>query len=772
MCDVTGAGLHKELATGNKFLLMHEADANLTKLGFYHFGQAGAVSNRSLMCEAFDGFSDSSKTTGMYDFSIEDSRLSLLGACTGGAFHLLLARYSVHKISDGCENRFLYHFVENNLIPYDLIRKSDRFLPSLQQIFVVIHLMGRIMYTFVDSLGNDEPQRFYVTKGKYYIAEGQRLFKDRQKSHLQSFYSKSAEIFPRLCVNMQRFLDAMLILFEMRRNEDLQFAQVVDEKFVGKAKSYIEKHLVLSKHANGDVVSFVSLETCLITEYLFDNYLFKNTLNLFNLEHSANQPSMPSTQFRTLLAEKPSIEKRILQLPYQFFLRSDLKQPTTNENGKRINAPLHHVDGNSLNTALDRLVNQKLLSMGHFISRPRAQQTHSYMKNPIPNDSLKKEEFHQYLQEYKINADEYHNLLTRSNVPNNCTLLPEAKNLLTTRIEHHADCVKYGLESTVTLINEVTFRGLIQSNLRNIPQTTNRSLFIETSAIMTTENESHENDEFFGIDDRGAALVDRNNKVMPRISEEEVVLNNNYDLNHVSRGTQEFSANDFDEVQANQTEVAELIEKHDKTSDVQPKVETTLSNNYPPIVKACVKAILQYPSIVLSSSDISLATRHHTAVARQTSLRLMIDKELLQEGDYFVRKLAKSVKITRGFAKKVPRLNDEQSRFEFIAVLNEFGITWDLFKSFFDLSKEGFYTTTQLLLNETAEAMLDSEDYRSYVNYDKRAVFRPIDNAVTEQDELEYGDNVTGIEPFETATQECRKRKKTQATSQSKRKNN
>jgi hypothetical protein len=47
-------------------------------------------------------------------------------------------------------------------------------------------------------------------------------------------------------------------------------------------------------------------------------------------------------------------------------------------------------------------------------------------------------------------------------------------------------------------------------------------------------------------------------------------------------------------------------------------------------------------------------------------------------------------------------------------------------------------------LSETAEVLLDSEDYRSYVHYDKRAVFRPIENTTTEQDELEYGENVTG----------------------------
>ncbi len=42
--DVTGAGLHKELATGDKFLLMHEADANLTKLGFYQYGKSDIFS--------------------------------------------------------------------------------------------------------------------------------------------------------------------------------------------------------------------------------------------------------------------------------------------------------------------------------------------------------------------------------------------------------------------------------------------------------------------------------------------------------------------------------------------------------------------------------------------------------------------------------------------------------------------------------------------------------------------------------------------------------
>ena len=117
--------------------------------------------------------------------------------------------------------------------------------------------------------------------------------------------------------------------------------------------------------------------------------------------------------------------------------------------------------------------------------------------------------------------------------------------------------------------------------------------------------------------------------------------------------------------------------------------ETTPSNVYPSDVKACVRAVLQYPSIILTSSDIALATRHYTAAARQRSIQSMINKGILEEDNYFVRKLSKSVKVTKGFAKKVPRVNDEQSRFDFITVLNEFGITWELFKSFFDLTRNG-----------------------------------------------------------------------------------
>lgn len=421
--------------------------SNTYVIYFSYTGQAVGVSTRSLLCEAFDGFTESSKTTGMYDFSIKDSRLSLLGATTGGSLHLLLAHYSVHKISDGCDNRFLYYFIENDLIPYDLIKKSDLLLPSLQQIFVIIHLIGRIIYTFIDSTGNDEAQRYYATKGRIYIEEGRKLFQQRKQPHLQSFYSKSAEIFPRLCVNMQRFLDSMYILLEMKKGGDLEFSQTVNESFVTKAKKYIKRDLCYTTNSNGDSIGYVTLETCQLTGNLYDNYLFKTTMALFNLESSSNPSSLASNHFRSLLSEKVSVEKRLLQLPFQFFLRSDLKQPIIDDNGKRRNAAFHHVNGDELNRIINKLVQQKLLLIGDFISRPRAQSTYSYMKRPIPEDENEREDFMQHLQHYNININEYKALLARSLLPNNCILLPDAINLLTSSSEHREDCIKYGLQS-------------------------------------------------------------------------------------------------------------------------------------------------------------------------------------------------------------------------------------------------------------------------------------------------------------------------------------
>ncbi|CAF1652929.1 unnamed protein product [Rotaria magnacalcarata] len=189
-------------------------------------------------------------------------------------------------------------------------------------------------------------------------------------------------------------------------------------------------------------------------------------------------------------------------------------------------------------------------------------------------------------------------------------------------------------------------------------------------------------------------------------------------------------------------------------------------------INSCVKVILQSPSIILSTTVIALATRRISSISRRQIIQVMIEKALLREDDFFVRQLAQKIKIVKGFAKLVPPVNDEAARYEFIKILHSFDIPWDAFKSFFDLEKNGFRTTTQLQLSQLAENLFDSDDYKSYVQYDKRAVFREKEKNETENGNLENGENITGIEPFESFIKSNPKRKKFNIIRRSKRKRN
>ena len=106
-------------------------------------------------------------------------------------------------------------------------------------------------------------------------------------------------------------------------------------------------------------------------------------------------------------------------------------------------------------------------------------------------------------------------------------------------------------------------------------------------------------------------------------------------------------------------------------------------------VNTFVRDILEYPSIILTPTDISLATRHISAITRKQVIKTMIEAGLLQEDNYLVRQFARKVAFARGFVKKVPPMNDETARYNFLRTLNEFRISWDDFKSFFDLTKAG-----------------------------------------------------------------------------------
>ncbi|CAF0822605.1 unnamed protein product [Didymodactylos carnosus] len=182
---------------------------------------------------------------------------------------------------------------------------------------------------------------------------------------------------------MFRFLDAMAVLLTMKKDGCLTFSQTVDETFVMKAKQYIRSTLMTTTSANGDITTIISLAICEATDNLYDNYSFKTTTTLFNVQHSSSSLSSPSNEFSSILGENPTIEKRLLQLPLLFFFRSDLVQPTFDDNGSKSNGPFHHINGDELNRILKKLVAHNLLTMGNFITRPKARPAPSFIKNVI-----------------------------------------------------------------------------------------------------------------------------------------------------------------------------------------------------------------------------------------------------------------------------------------------------------------------------------------------------------------------------------------------------
>ena len=123
-------------------------------------------------------------------------------------------------------------------------------------------------------------------------------------------------------------------------------------------------------------------------------------------------------------------------------------------------------------------------------------------------------------------------------------------------------------------------------------------------------------------------------------------------------------------------------------------VEVDNTNKY-------VTAILQYPSIILTSSDIALATRRISPISRRKVIDKMIEKDLLREDNYLARQLAHKVKLVKGYAKRLPRKNDETERYDFIKTLSEFDITWNNFMSYFDLNRDPRSNNTVHIRNGT-----------------------------------------------------------------------
>ncbi|CAF4512747.1 unnamed protein product, partial [Didymodactylos carnosus] len=339
---------------------------------------------------------------------------------------------------------FLYAVVKNGIVDYDERQerlsgatKEPHNVPSLNHLFITIHLIGQVYYKFISKDNNNDAERTYANKCSSYLKQAEEYFVQRRQPHFQSFLSKSAEIFPKLCVNLQRIKDGMAILYNVSQ-AGYVFNAIVDHShpsidFIDIAREQVASSLECDLDSDNRRWMYVSKNTVIQAGVIFDDYLLKTTLALFNtvgfkVTDNASVFGAGETIDGSRISATIIVEQRLLQHRQQFFLIADLC-------GKRngMNNPFHHVPSSRLKAALTSLENKGLLKSGYFIHRPKSTIAVSYMKLAIPGDSdvARRNQFLNHLKYYRIDPSKYESICDSSNMPDKTVLLEDGINFLT-----------------------------------------------------------------------------------------------------------------------------------------------------------------------------------------------------------------------------------------------------------------------------------------------------------------------------------------------------
>ncbi|CAF1087080.1 unnamed protein product, partial [Rotaria magnacalcarata] len=101
-------GLRQHLASNNKILLNDDADLIAESYGLYNVNDSTNEHERNIILCGFDGFGNTSRTTGTTIIQIGDKRLAIAIATTGGKLMKNMKNWIAYTGFDGSHNRFLY----------------------------------------------------------------------------------------------------------------------------------------------------------------------------------------------------------------------------------------------------------------------------------------------------------------------------------------------------------------------------------------------------------------------------------------------------------------------------------------------------------------------------------------------------------------------------------------------------------------------------------------------------------------------------------------
>ncbi|CAM4827034.1 unnamed protein product [Rotaria magnacalcarata] len=437
--EFTTASLSTKLAKSNVFIVTDEAEKPLLSMGFYSPLSEGSAADRISGCKFF-GTIPTTKDTMTYHLEIS-LHLSFVGATTGRLWHRLITYYAQGHQSDGFSERFIHYAMprkkdltinlpqsldyddaedDNNDIEYDMsddeyelekqLNNIKRNLPSLSQILIVCHLLGKREFV----LSRNATKKFYNKVRQY-----QELSQIEKSDDVNygSRMGKSAEILCKLAAISQIIKISIEILTLLQEQNKLQYD---DTTF-----SFIRNvtQIIQHKYPSTNTVLQVQSSSCRLAGNLLCTHLLKMLLAIYNIE-----PILPND--KTLQIESISIHsttnkirKHIFNMPQLFFLKRDL----TGSMGL-----LRHFPLDIVNTVMDELINYQLIRQGPYITTTSRGIVHmkSFPSDNILNDPMKRGVIEQIFIDINMDFTGYMSLLCSSIIKDKQILTTAGKQIL------------------------------------------------------------------------------------------------------------------------------------------------------------------------------------------------------------------------------------------------------------------------------------------------------------------------------------------------------
>ncbi|CAF1637595.1 unnamed protein product, partial [Didymodactylos carnosus] len=158
-----------------------------------------------------------------------------------------------------------------------------------------------------------------------------------------------------------------------------------------------------------------------------------------------------------------------------------------------------------------------------------------------------------------------------------------------------------------------------------------------------------------------------------------------------------------------------------------------------------VSSMLQFPSIVMTITDLARSSSHMLKTQRDPIIRDLVIGGVLKKDNFFASmNNSKKIRLWPGYAKLLPEKDDEESRLKFREILGKYGLDLSSYESFFSSIGSCLSTSTRFMFSESTAELMKMDCYR-HLKYDDTQILYPYDvTAIEHAAELQAGVNVTG----------------------------